>query len=122
MSKRANSRPDKTNPEWTVEDFRNARPLLEVLPKETVAAIRRMRGQRGPQKSPTKELISLRLDREVLAALRATGLGWQTRANDTLRAAFVTNRPSSSRATTRAGTERRKAVAKRRSSTAKRRA
>lgn len=86
MPKRANSRPDETNPEWTSEDFRNARPLMEVLPKETVAAIRRMRGQRGPQRSPTKELISLRVDRDVLSALRATGLGWQTRANDALRA------------------------------------
>jgi uncharacterized protein (DUF4415 family) len=86
MSKRANSRPDGTNPEWTAEDFRNARPLMEALPKETVAAIHRMRGQRGPQKSPTKALISLRIDRDVLSALRATGLGWQTRANDALRA------------------------------------
>jgi uncharacterized protein (DUF4415 family) len=128
MPKRANSRPDGTNPEWTAEDFRNARPLTEVLPKEMVAALRRMRGQRGPQKSPTKELISLRLDREVLEALRATGLGWQTRVNDTLRAAYVTNSASETRATTRAAAtrgatgERRRAVAKRRSSTAKRRA
>lgn len=118
MSKNANGRPDKTNPEWTAEDFRNARPLLEVLPKEVVDAIKRSRGQRGPQREPTKELISLRLDREVLAALRATGLGWQTRANDTLRAAFVTGNASGTRATT----ARRKAVAKRRSPAAKRRA
>jgi uncharacterized protein (DUF4415 family) len=120
MSKRANSRPDETNPEWTAEDFRKARPLMEVLPKETVAAIRRMRGQRGPQKSPTKELISLRIDRDVLSALRATGLGWQTRANDALRAAYVTCSASATRAATRARTSTRKAVAKRRSSTAKR--
>jgi uncharacterized protein (DUF4415 family) len=122
MPKRVNSRPDGTNPEWTAEDFRNARPLLEVLPKEVVDAFKRSRGQRGPQREPTKELISLRLDREVLAALRATGLGWQTRANDTLRAAFVTNSASRPRAATRGTTDRRKAATKRRSSTAKRRA
>jgi uncharacterized protein (DUF4415 family) len=123
MPKRANSRPDETNPEWTAEDFRNARPLLEVLPKEVVNAIKRFRGQRGPQKEPTKELISLRLDREVLAALRATGLGWQTRVNDTLRATYVTNSASKPRAVAKSATTgRRKAVAKRRSSTAKRRA
>lgn len=80
------SRPDAENPEWTAEEMRRARPLMEVLPKEVVEAIRRYRGQRGPQKSPTKELISLRIDRDVAAAYRATGPGWQTRANDALRA------------------------------------
>jgi uncharacterized protein (DUF4415 family) len=80
------SRPDADNPEWTEEDFRRARPALEVLPKEVVQAIRRYRGQRGPQKTPTKELISLRVDRDVAAAYRASGPGWQTRANDALRA------------------------------------
>jgi uncharacterized protein (DUF4415 family) len=79
------SRPDMENPEWTPEEIRAARPLLEVLPKETVDAIRRYRGQRGPQKAPTKELISLRVDREVVDAFRATGRGWQARANDALR-------------------------------------
>jgi len=77
------SRPDAENPEWTAEEIRQARPLMEMLPKETVAAIRRYRGQ---QKSPTKQLISLRVDRDVAAAYRATGPGWQTRANEALRA------------------------------------
>jgi uncharacterized protein (DUF4415 family) len=119
MRKRASDQPDETNPEWTVEDFRRARPLLEVLPKEVADALRRFRGQRGPQKSPTKELISLRLDRDVVAALRATGVGWQTRANDALRAAYVTGPVASA---TRKSTARRKTATKRRSSTAKRRA
>ena len=60
--------------------------MTETVPKETADAIRRYRGQRGPQKSPTKELISLRVDRDVAAAYRATGPGWQTRANEALRA------------------------------------
>lgn len=80
------SRPDDENPEWTAEEMRAARPLLEVLPKEVVSAIRRYRGQRGPQKTPTKELISLRVDRDVVDALRSTGRGWQSRANQALRA------------------------------------
>ena len=80
------SRPDAENPEWTAEEMRAGGPLLEVLPKETVAAIRRYRGQRGPQKADTKELISLRVDRDVVDAFRATGRGWQTRANEALRA------------------------------------
>jgi uncharacterized protein (DUF4415 family) len=80
------SRPDAENPEWTAEDIQRARPLMDVLPKETVEAVRRYRGQRGPQKSPTKELISLRVDRDVVAAYRATGIGWQNRASEALRA------------------------------------
>lgn len=80
------SRPDAENPEWTPEEIRGARPLVEVLPSETAAELRRYRGQRGPQKKPTKELVSLRLDREVLKAYRATGAGWQARANDVLKA------------------------------------
>lgn len=79
------SRPDTENPEWTEEDFRRARPALDVLPKETVEAIRRYRGQRGPQKKPTKELISLRVDRDVVEVYRSTGRGWQARANEALR-------------------------------------
>jgi uncharacterized protein (DUF4415 family) len=122
MPRNAASRSDDVNPEWTAEETRRARPLLEVLPEEVVDAIKRSRGQRGPQKEPTKELISLRLDRDVVAALRATGFGWQTRANDALRAAYVTNSPSGPRAAARTATGRRKAVAKRRPATAKRRA
>jgi uncharacterized protein (DUF4415 family) len=78
------SRSDAENPEWSEQDFRRARPALELLPGE-VDAVRRYRGQRGPQKAPTKELISIRVDRDVVAAYRATGPGWQIRANEALR-------------------------------------
>jgi uncharacterized protein (DUF4415 family) len=80
------SRPDAESPELTEKDFRRARPALEVLPKDVVEAIRRYRGQRGPQKAPVKEMISLRVDRDVVAAYRSTGPGWQARANEALRA------------------------------------
>ncbi len=35
-----------------------------------------------------KQAVKLRLDPDVLAALRARGEGWQTRINDTLRASL----------------------------------
>ena len=79
------SRPDAENPEWSEQDFREARPALQLLPDDVVDAVRRYRGQRGPQKSPTKELISIRVDRDVVAAYRSTGAGWQVRANEALR-------------------------------------
>jgi uncharacterized protein (DUF4415 family) len=94
------SRPDAENPEWTAKEIRNARSLLEVLPTDTAAAVRRYRGQRGPQKGPTKELISLRVDRDVVAAYRSSGPGWQARANDALRAGLASRaRRSRHRAT-----------------------
>lgn len=41
-----------------------------------------------PKAATTKEPVKLRLDADVLAALRATGEGWQTRINDALRASL----------------------------------
>jgi uncharacterized protein (DUF4415 family) len=70
--------------ELTEENFfRHARPTREIFP-EIVEAFEKMRGQRGPQKTPTKERIGLRLDRDVVAHFRATGPGWQSRINKVL--------------------------------------
>jgi uncharacterized protein (DUF4415 family) len=43
------------------------------------------RRHRGPGKAPRKTPATIRFDPDVLAGLRATGKGWQTRANDALR-------------------------------------
>jgi uncharacterized protein (DUF4415 family) len=43
--------------------------------------------RRGRPLGSTKRAVSLRLDEAVLSALRATGPGWQTRANEMLRKA-----------------------------------
>ena len=112
------SRPDPENPEWTPEEVQKARPLIEALPKETAAAVRRYRGQRGPQKSPTKELVSLRIDRDVVAAYRATGPGWQKRAGEALRlyarkAGLSTERSSTRRGATAAARRRDRRTASR---------
>jgi uncharacterized protein (DUF4415 family) len=42
------------------------------------------RGKRGPQKSPTKKLVSLRLSPEVIDHFKSSGPGWQTRIDHTL--------------------------------------
>lgn len=44
-------------------------------------------GKRGPQKAQTKQLVSLRLSKEVLDYFKATGRGWQTRIDETLKRA-----------------------------------
>ncbi len=72
---------DEENPEWTEEMFREAVPF-SGLPIELQRTLRRVR---GPQKKPTKIPATIRLDADVLTALRATGRGWQTRVNDALR-------------------------------------
>lgn len=46
------------------------------------------KGKRGPQKTPTKKLVSLRLSPEVVEHFKATGPGWQTRIDNTLRKAI----------------------------------
>lgn len=51
-------------------------------------ATRRRGRPAGSVASITKEPVKLRLDPDVLAALRATGDGWQTRINDMLRASL----------------------------------
>jgi uncharacterized protein (DUF4415 family) len=43
------------------------------------------RKRRGPGKAPRKTPATIRFDPDVLAGLRATGKGWQTRANNALR-------------------------------------
>lgn len=54
---------------------------------EQVVARRRGRPA-GSVAAVSKEPVKLRLDPDVLAALRATGDGWQTRINEMLRASL----------------------------------
>jgi len=46
------------------------------------------RGRGRPKAAATKEQINVRLDSDVLAALRAGGPGWQSRINAILRDAL----------------------------------
>lgn len=71
------------NPELTKADFAKAKPFSEVFP-DLGASIRK---GRGPNKSPTKQLVSLRLSQEVVAHFKSTGPGWQSRIDETLRRA-----------------------------------
>jgi len=40
---------------------------------------------RGPGKKPARVQTTIRFEADVLAGLRATGKGWQTRVNDAMR-------------------------------------
>jgi len=69
--------------ELTEEDFKNAVPF-SALPESLQTTLRGLKG-RGKQQSPTKVSTTVRFDREVLDAFRATGRGWQSRMNDALK-------------------------------------
>lgn len=57
----------------------------EYFPGGGIAAFVAQRRGRGPQKSPRKQPTTIRFDADVLAGLKATGPGWQTRVNDAMR-------------------------------------
>lgn len=70
--------------ELTAEDFKHFRRAEEVIPGIT-EGMKRLRGQRGKQKEPTKEKITIRLDSDVVKRFKATGKGWQGRVNEALK-------------------------------------
>lgn len=72
------SDPDTFEP--TDEDFTRMRPASEAVPELLTD---RRRGRPAPQ--GRKESVTIRYDREVLAAFRATGPGWQSRMNAALK-------------------------------------
>jgi uncharacterized protein (DUF4415 family) len=71
------------NPELTKADFAKAKPFSEVFPRLSAS----IRKGRGPNKAPTKELVSIRLSRNVIEHFKKGGEGWQTRIDETLQKA-----------------------------------
>jgi uncharacterized protein (DUF4415 family) len=69
--------------EITAEDVARFKPF-SALPTAEQNVLLKLR-KRGPQKSPKKVPISIRLSPDVAEGLRATGNGWQGRADEALR-------------------------------------
>ena len=67
--------------ELTAADMKRFVPAKDALPN----TLRTKLHVRGPQKSPTKERISIRLSPDVIQRFRDTGDGWQTRVDTALR-------------------------------------
>ena len=65
--------------ELTIRDLKSFR-TGHSLP----ASLQRKVDVRGPQRSPTKERITIRLSRDVVDQFRETGDGWQTRVDAAL--------------------------------------
>ena len=72
--------PEDDAPDFTAEMFEQA----EIRHGETV--IRPYCGPGRPKVDKLKALVTLRLDTDLLARLRETGLEWQSRLNEAIRA------------------------------------
>jgi len=68
----------------TAKELRSAR-LLSISDPKLVGAIKRSRGR---PMGRSKETIHISLDAEIVASLRKSGKGWQTRLNEMLRVAM----------------------------------
>lgn len=69
-------------PELTAEELATMRPAREALPPEVFEALPSRVGR--PKAEKRKQLVTLRLDPEVVEAFKSTGPGWQTRINSIL--------------------------------------
>ena len=76
--------------ELTIADMKRLRPANEVLSGTLIAKLK----LRGPQKTPTKERITIRLSPEVVQPFRATGEGWQTRVDAALKDWLKSHKPA----------------------------
>ena len=72
---------DVDNPPTEASDWDNAIVSRSLPELREQLAVRR----RGPGRSPIKVPTTIRFDPDVLAALKATGRGWQTRVNEAMR-------------------------------------
>jgi len=79
---------DPENPEWTEADFAAAK-APEALPSALLAAFPNTKARGGRPAGSDKQMVSIRLDKEVVEKFKATGPGWQTRINAALRRARV---------------------------------
>jgi uncharacterized protein (DUF4415 family) len=56
------------------------------------SAVATFPNKRGPQKAPTKRLVSLRLSQEVVDHYKSLGPGWQTRIDEALKKTIAPKR------------------------------
>ncbi len=74
-------------PELSDEALETARPFTEALPELAGKLQEEIKRRGRPPLDTPKQAVSIRLDADLVEALRASGKGWQSRANDILREA-----------------------------------
>jgi uncharacterized protein (DUF4415 family) len=96
---------DDENPEWTEEDFKRARPVRAVMGDQWIKDLQKLGEKRHkelaaqgrkplgrPPVEKPKVSLSLRLDADVVAAVRASGPGYNSRIEKLLRTALARGR------------------------------
>jgi uncharacterized protein (DUF4415 family) len=78
-------RADPDNPEWTAEDFARAKKPEEALPADVLSVFKR----RGPQRTPTKIPVSIRLSPDVVTYFKRQGPHWQSRIDESLKKVVI---------------------------------
>ncbi len=72
-------------------DFSHFEPAEDAIPG-IAKSMKRLRGQRGKQREPTKIQKTLRLSPEVLAYFQSQGKGWQTNIDKVLKEYVKSNK------------------------------
>lgn len=83
---------DPDNPEMSDDAFKNAKLASEFFTPEQFAALKEKRPRGRPHTDQPKVSTSIRLDADLLEALRATGRGWQSTVNSILREKIMRDR------------------------------
>lgn len=78
--------------ELAAEDLEHFGSPHEVLPESLRTKIGTR--HRGPQKTPTKIPVTIRLSRDVVERFKASGTGWQTRVDTALKEWLETHEPA----------------------------
>ncbi|WP_325340519.1 BrnA antitoxin family protein [Xylophilus sp.] len=87
--------PPERDPVWHGVD-EDDRPAMQEELRAGIAACRAKRGR--PAGSGTKTQVAIRLDSELVDALRNSGPGWQTRVHEALKADLAAGRLQQRRA------------------------
>jgi uncharacterized protein (DUF4415 family) len=78
-------RADPDNPEWTAKDFARAKKPEEALAADVLSVFKR----RGPQRTPTKIPVSIRLSPDVVTYFKRQGPHWQSRIDESLKKVVI---------------------------------
>lgn len=80
---------DDENPEWSEQDFQQAKPAKEILPKLFNAELTQKMLQ------PKSKAISITYSQDVIDKFKASGKGWQERMDIALKNWLKEHDPSS---------------------------
>jgi len=90
MNKRLELTPPTSQEEAVITAAALSDPDNPPLTDQQLAGLRPMRG--GPRLARPKIALTMRVDAEVMDALKSSGPGWQTRVNSLLRDALALKR------------------------------